>query len=53
MRLPKLIPGKMNFPYIKCKPGYAENSKPVKPRIEKREEKPLVTKLRKKESLMV
>jgi hypothetical protein len=23
MKLPKLIPGKMNIPYIVCKPGYA------------------------------
>lgn len=27
MRAIKLIPGKMNIPYIKCKVGYAEGAK--------------------------
>lgn len=26
MKLPKLISGKMNIPYIICKPGYAEGA---------------------------
>ena len=26
MKIPKLISGKMNIPYIICKPGYAEGS---------------------------
>lgn len=26
MKIPKLISGKMNIPYIVCKPGYAEGA---------------------------
>jgi hypothetical protein len=26
-KLPKLISGKMNIPYIVCKPGYADGAK--------------------------
>lgn len=52
MKQIKLIAGAMNIPYIVCKPGYAEGaSKPKRPR--KTQPKPLVTKLRKQEGLIL
>ena len=52
MKLPKLISGQMNVLYIICKPGFAEGSRHPKKRLEKRIEKPIVTKMRKNERLI-
>lgn len=50
-RLPKLIAGEMNIPYIICKPGFADGvqrpRKEVAPVV-----KLIVTKLRKNEKLV-
>lgn len=50
-RLPKLISGQMNIPYIICKPGYAEGSNKPK-RIKKTQPKALVIKVRRQEGLV-
>lgn len=52
MKLPKLISGQMNIPYIICKAGYAEGSN--KPKRERRAKvKPLVFKVRRQEGLVI
>lgn len=50
-KLTKLISGKMNVPYIVCKPGYAIGSNKPK-RVAQKETKALVTKLRVNEKLV-
>lgn len=50
-RLPKLISGQMNIPYIKCKAGYADGTNKPK-RAVKVEAKQLVIKIRKNEGLV-
>jgi hypothetical protein len=50
-RLPKLISGNMNIPYIICKPGYAEGSNKPK-RVKKTQPKALVIKVRRQEGLV-
>ena len=52
MKQIKLIAGAMNIPYIVCKPGYAEGAAKPK-RQRKAQPKPMVTKLRKQEGLIV
>lgn len=51
MKLPKLISGQMNIPYIKCKAGYALGSNKPK-RAVKAKIIPLVIKIRKNERLV-
>jgi hypothetical protein len=46
MRLTKLVPGKMNVPYVVCKPGYAEGANKPKRIIEPKPFNPVI-KLRK------
>lgn len=50
-KLPKLISGKMNVPYIKCKAGYAEGANKPK-RVTKVIEKEVIVKIRKNEKLV-
>lgn len=51
MKLPKLISGQMNIPYIRCKAGYADGSnKPKRPA--KAKVLSLVIKIRKNERLV-
>lgn len=52
MKQIKLIAGQMNIPYVICKAGYAEGAAKPK-RQRKTQPKPLVTKLRKQEGLIV
>lgn len=52
MRLPKLIPGKMNVIRTVLKAGYAEGSRAPKKRVIKQEAKPVVVKVRKQEKLI-
>ena len=48
----KLISGQMNTLYTVCKPGYADGA--TKPRRAKKSEpKPIVTKIRKQEGLII
>lgn len=48
----KLISGQMNALYTICRPGYADGvTKPQ--RIKKNESKPIVTKIRKQEGLII
>lgn len=53
-KLPKLIPGNMNIPYIKCKAGYADGCQKPKALTNRPEQeaKQTVTKLRKNEKLV-
>lgn len=48
----KLIAGQMNALYTVLKPGYAEGSNKPK-RIKKKQDKSVVTKLRKQEGLLI
>lgn len=52
MKLPKLISGKMNIPYIKCKVGYADGSNKPK-RVIKKVVKPIQTRTRVNEKLII
>lgn len=48
----KLISGKMNIPYIICKPGYAEGVTKPKRNNTKVKEKPVIIKIRRNERLV-
>jgi hypothetical protein len=48
----KLISGQMNAMYTVCKPGYADGANKPK-RVVKVQAKPVVTKIRKQEGLII